>query len=252
MVFPGNGLSEGGRPGLTLKLDKIGMQRSGRWLLRDLSGTLSPGEFLAVMGPSGAGKSSLLQCLAGLLAPQEGAIYYCDESATAQCSEFPPQAVRRRFGLVLQNLQLVSNLSLLDNVLCGRLGRYRFWQTFAGFSEADRVAAAKLLAHFGLGERLHARAGEVSGGEQQRTAVARALLQEPDILLADEPISQLDPALACGVLRSFREHAQHHGMTIVCVLHQEELAREFADVILRAKAGQAWTWERMRSEKAGK
>lgn len=221
-------------PAENLRSEKLGLRRGSRWLWRELDLRLHAGDFLVIMGPSGSGKSSLMQCLAGLLEPTEGRVV-----RPSSCSG---AGSRGRTGLVLQNLQLVPNLTLLDNALCGCLGQHACWRTLCGFPSCDRRRAADLLCALGLGGRLQARAAEVSGGEQQRTAVARALLQNPSLILADEPVSQLDPALARQVLQRLRQQADHAGTTVVCVLHQEDLAAEFADTLLRLSGTEPASW----------
>jgi phosphonate transport system ATP-binding protein len=206
----------------------LGVARGERWLFRDLDLTLPRGRFLAVVGPSGVGKSTFLSCLAGLAPPTEGSITFCCRQGHLH------QAVsyRRNTGLVFQHFLLVPTASVLANTLCGRLGRYRWWQTLLGFPRRDRSPALALLDDLGLSTHAYRWSGETSGGEQQRTALARALWQQPELILADEPVSQLDAYLTGRVLGRLRLEADRRGTTIICVLHQAELVDRFADLVL--------------------
>ena len=141
-------------------------------------------------------------------------------------------AFRKRLGIVFQNFLLIGNGTLLHNVLCGRLGRYPWWRTLAGFSRADRHEAFKTLDGLGLAGHVHRRAFEVSGGEQQRAALARALFQEPEMFLADEPVSNLDPDLTLRVLEILRAQTRQDSRTVVCVLHDQEMVERFADMVI--------------------
>lgn len=221
-------VAENGLVDSSLTVRNLGLRRGDRWLFRGLDLEFPRGTFVALAGPSGVGKTSFLSVIAGLVEPTEGEVVYrCAEGCFHRPADF-----QRRIGMVFQNFRLAFNQTLLDNVLCGRLGRYRSWQTLLGFPRRDREEAFRLLADLGLGGQTHRWVAEVSGGEQQRTAVARALFQEPEVLLADEPVSNLDAYLAGRVLGRLKLEASQAGRTVVCVLHTAEHIARFADWVL--------------------
>jgi phosphonate transport system ATP-binding protein len=197
-------------------INAVTLARGGKTLFKDMSWGLQPGRFLAVTGPSGSGKSSLLACLRGTLAPTKGTVALGSEDGMSVATVF-------------QHLRLASESSVLTNVLCGRLGLYPWWRTLFGFSEDAREEAFAICTEFGLGDIAHKAVKNISGGERQRTAIARALFQSPKILLADEPTSNLDGALARQVLTRFRRMCTDSGCTVVAVLHDRDLVEEFAD-----------------------
>lgn len=206
----------------------LGLRRGDKWVFRHLDLDVPRGSFVAVVGPSGVGKTSLLACLAGMLAPHEGTVSFRDPAG----AEHPPACYRRRTGLVFQQHLLVANTTLLNNVACGRLGRHTWWRTLFTLPREDLAEAYRILCDLGLGAKVHCWAAETSGGEQQRTAIARALLQEPDLYLADEPVANLDTYLTGRVLGILRQEASQRGRTVFCVLHNAELVERFADVVL--------------------
>jgi len=229
-----------------LSIRGLGLNRGGRWLFRELAWEIPRGTFAAIVGPSGAGKSSLLKCLAALEPADEGGCAYHCSHGCGQCALGPAHSARewqRQLGIVFQDYRLTANNSALANVLCGRLGRYPWWQTLAGFSRRDRHEALDLLAELGLDRCAPVRTCDLSGGEQQRVALARALFQQADLLLADEPVSNLDPLLAARVLEKLRAEAHEHGRTVLCVLHDPELVARFADEVLRIEPREAGTWQ---------
>jgi phosphonate transport system ATP-binding protein len=203
-------------------------------LARDLDLDVAPGEMLAVRGPSGVGKSTLLATLDGTVPALGGAARY----AAADGRALAPPAVRGRIARVAQDLLLVLPSTLEQNVLLGRLPRYRWWRTLIGFPRHDRQEARALLARLGLAHLAGRRAAAVSGGERQRTAVARALFGAPEVLLADEPTANLDPATADVVMTALREHARRTPAAVVVVVHDRALAERFADrqLLLEATA----------------
>lgn len=185
-----------------------------------MSWSLSGGTFLAVTGPSGSGKTSLLECLRGQIMPSAGS---CKIGRNGNAS----------VGAVFQNLRLSSELSVLTNVLCGRLGRYPWWRTLFGFGVEDRAKAFSVIEELGLSHLAHKPLHGISGGEQQRVAVARVLHQDPDIILADEPTSDLDSETAARVLDAFRRICDESGGLIIAVMHDAAMVERFADVELR-------------------
>jgi phosphonate transport system ATP-binding protein len=216
----------------------VGLKRRDRWLFRGMDVEIPRGKFIAVIGPSGAGKTSLLGCLAGSVAPSEGEVVF----QCAQGCRHSPPAFRKRLGIIFQNFLLIGNGTLLHNVLCGRLGRYPWWRTIAGFPRTDRFEAFEILSHLGLASHSYRRAAEVSGGEQQRAALARALFQEPEMFLADEPVSNLDPDLTCRVLEILRHQARQQSRTVLCVLHDQNLVERFADLVINLNPDQPERW----------
>jgi phosphonate transport system ATP-binding protein len=223
---PASSGGDNSRPHLSIK--GLGLKRNNRWLFRNLDWQVPRGSVVAVVGPSGVGKSSLLSCLAGLAQPTEGELTFsCNAGCLHRAADY-----QKRVGIIFQNLLLSPNSSVLRNVLCGRLGRYPWWRTLFRFPRADKNAAALLLADLGLGDHIHRRAADTSGGEQQRAAVARALFQEPELLLADEPVSNLDGYLTGRVLGILRQEARQNGRTVFCVLHDPALLERFADYAL--------------------
>lgn len=219
-------LADAALPHVSIK--SLGLERNGHWLFRNFTWEVPRGSVVAVVGPSGVGKSSLLNCLAGLIEPTEGNLTF---SCNTGCLHKPTN-YQKRVGIIFQNFLLSQNSSVLRNVLCGRLGRYPWWRTLFRFPRAEKQAAAELLAGLGLAEYLHRRTADISGGEQQRTAIARALFQEPELLLADEPVSNLDADLCGRVLGILRREAHANGRTVFCVLHDSALLERFADYAL--------------------
>lgn len=217
----------------------LGLRRGEHWLFRGLNLTVPRGRFVAVVGPSGVGKSSFLSCLNGLVTPTEGEIEYC----CLQRGIHNPANFQGHTGVVFQHNLLVPNSTVLTNVLCGRLGRYPWWRTLFGFPPADREAAFRILTDLGLAPLTHRWVCETSGGEQQRAAFARALFQEPELYLADEPVSNLDTYLTGRVLGILRQEASAYGRTVFCVLHNPELVERFADLVLSFDPGDATGWK---------
>ncbi len=208
-------------PGETaVGLDAISLERGGKRLFERMTWTVPAGSFLAVTGPSGAGKSSLLACLRGSLVPSSG---------TFSFSIGDPRLV----GTIFQHLRLTNELSVLTNVLCGCLGDQPWWKTLFSFGTDNAQRAYKIISELGLAELAHKPVRRISGGEQQRTAIARVLLQDPEIIFADEPTSNLDQRLAEQVLARFRDLCTRRGRTVISVLHDRDLVERFADFELK-------------------
>ncbi len=197
--------------------------------LADVTLFIPAGQVCAVLGASGAGKSTLLRAVAGLVTPSAGRILY--DGAPASRTQ------RRRIGLIPQDFALSGRASVARNVMA--VADIGIARSFAGlYPPPVRARAAHLLAGLGLEEdQLARRADSLSGGQQQRAAIARALLHRPALILADEPIASLDPATGAAALGLIRDEAQSLGATVVCSLHQPELARRFADRIVILDAG---------------
>ena len=195
------------------------------------------GERVAVIGPSGAGKSTLLRSIKGYVRPSQGKIEVMGVNPwTARRREH--RRVGRGMGLIYQQFHLATRLSVLQNVLCGRLGMTSSWRSLLGwFSLEDHRACWSAICEVGLSQQVHQRADTLSGGEQQRVAVARVLAQEPSIILADEPVSSLDPAWAEDVLKLIAAIQTHHEATLVMSLHQPHWARRFAQRIVALRSG---------------
>jgi len=205
--------------------------------LDDVTLDVHDGEFLVVIGLSGSGKSTLMRCINRLVEPTSGRVSYDGYDLTAA----PPEELRRmrrKIGMVFQHFNLVTRSSVLTNVLTGRLGYVSNWASLLHrFSQDDVAMAMRNLKRVGIAEKAYARADELSGGQQQRVGIARALMQEPELILADEPVSALDPATSHSVLRHLEEVNRDDGITIVCNLHFLDLARRYATRIVALKAG---------------
>lgn len=221
-----------------LLTENLCVQREGRALLRDLHLEISRGSFVAIVGPSGIGKSSLLACLAGMLPAASGKIIY---QCRGNCTH-SPACFRKRLGIIFQHLRLNANCSAEANVLCGLLGQRPWWKTLFGFRKEDRKLSRSLLARFGLDGLENVPVASLSGGERQRVAISRALIASPEVILADEPVSQLDPDLAENVLVSLRNEARTSGVTVICSLHDPSLVERVADITLRISSPAPGGW----------
>ena len=209
----------------------------GTVALRDVSFSIPDGEFLVVIGLSGSGKSTLLRCINRLIDPTEGEILW-DGVDLAQLGGEDLRVARRKIGMVFQHFNLVKRSSVLTNVLAGRLGYTASWQSLLGrFSEDDRQMAITALQRLGILDQANKRADELSGGQQQRVGVARALMQEPRMILADEPVASLDPVLAHSIMDHIERLNQDDGMTIICSLHYLDLVQRYATSVIGLREG---------------
>lgn len=209
---------------------------SGTHALQRTSLTIEKGAFVVLLGASGAGKSTLLRTLNGLVQPTSGRVIAEGIGALAQRAELASH--RRQTGMIFQQHHLIGRLSVLRNVLIGRLGYHRGWAALKPWSRDEKELALAAIERVGLLDRALHRADQLSGGQQQRVGVARALAQQPRILLADEPVASLDPATAEHLLSLMRDICKGDGLTAVVSLHQIEFARRFADRIIGLKAGE--------------
>lgn len=205
--------------------------------LRDINLSLSAEEFTVLIGPSGAGKSTLMRVLNGLVRPTSGTVWI-EEVAITQAPERRVRLERRRIGMVFQQFNLVRRLSALENVLLGRLGFMPTWKsTLRRYSRKDRELAMHLLERVGLADQAWQRVDTLSGGQQQRVGIARALAQQPHLILADEPISALDPKSAEGVMDLLRDIQERDGIAVIANLHFLEAVREYAARVIGLKGG---------------
>ena len=210
---------------------------TGRMALTDTSLSLAPGELAVILGANGCGKSTLLRCIAGMLKPTAGAVRVAGREISRLSGRNLGDA-RMALGMVFQNAHLVRRRSVVANVITGTLGRHRgLAVTLGRLPESERQFAMTCLNQVGLGAYAEQRAGTLSGGQAQRVSVARALAQRPLALLADEPVASLDPDAAEELMGLLRRLAHEDGLGVLCVLHQPELARRFADRILGMKDG---------------
>jgi phosphonate transport system ATP-binding protein len=195
------------------------------------------GEFVTLIGPSGAGKSTLLRCLNGLVAPTAGELTV-DGEPVVSASEETLRRVRARIGFVFQHFNLVKRLSVLDNVRVGSLSRVKTWPSLAArFPESETERARRALRRVGLAGLEDRRADTLSGGQQQRVGIARALVQEPRVLLADEPMSSLDPALSRSLMELLRHINAEDGLTVIASLHVLDLAVSYGERVVGLRAG---------------
>lgn len=221
----------------SLVLDSVTRRYGATLALNDVSFTVAPGEFVALLGPSGAGKSTLFRCVTRLVAPDSGVVRVLGRDMAALGGGELRRA-RRDVGLIFQQFNLIARLSAMENVLAGRLGHAPTWRVvLRRFTREDRQLALAALDRVGLLERADQRADSLSGGQQQRVAIARVLTQQAKLLLADEPVSSLDPQSAENVLGVLRGIARENNIAVVCALHQVELARRFADRVVALRGG---------------
>lgn len=203
--------------------------------LQRTSCAFGEGEFTVLLGSSGAGKSTLLRCLNGLLLPSAGRVLVSGGDDIADHRVL--RSHRRQTGMVFQQHHLIGRLSVLANVLMGRLGYHASLRTLLPWSRQEKELALAAIDRVGLIDQALKRADQLSGGQQQRVGMARALVQEPRILLADEPVASLDPATAERLLALMHDICKSDGLTAVVSLHQVEFARRFADRILGLSGG---------------
>lgn len=209
----------------------------GTVALRNVNFQVPDGEFLVIIGLSGSGKSTLLRCINRLIDPTEGEILW-DGIDLAQLKGEELRKARRKIGMVFQQFNLVKRSSVLTNVLAGRLGYTPSWRSLVGqFSSEDREQAMLVLDRLGILDQAHKRADELSGGQQQRVGVARALMQEPNMLLADEPVASLDPVLAHSILERLERLNQEDEITILCSLHYLDLVQRYATSVIGLRDG---------------
>jgi phosphonate transport system ATP-binding protein len=209
----------------------------GTVALNDVSFSVEEGEFLVIIGLSGSGKSTLLRCINRLIEPTEGQILWDGVDITAAEPE-ALRKIRRQIGMIFQQFNLVRRSNVLTNVLTGRLGYVRPSTSLAyHFPSQDREMAWKALERVGIADQAYKQARELSGGQQQRVGIARALMQQPRMILADEPVASLDPVLAHSILGYLEELNQKDHITVLCSLHYLDLVQRYSTRVIGLRAG---------------
>lgn len=213
----------------------------GTVALDDVSFTVEDGEFLVIIGLSGSGKSTLLRCINRLIDPTEGQILWNGEDITKVKGE-QLRNLRRQVGMIFQQFNLVKRSSVMLNVLSGRLGYVNPWKSLVyKFSSDDRKKGLAALEMVGITDQANKRADELSGGQQQRVGIARALMQDPKMILADEPVASLDPVLAHTILGYLEKLNKERDITIICSLHYLDLVQRYSSRVIGLRDGKiAW------------
>ena len=209
----------------------------GKPVLNDISLDIAARGITAIIGPSGTGKSTLIRCINRLVEPSAGAVVLDGEDLV----RLPRKAlrlVRQRIGMVFQEYNLVERLTVMENVLSGRLGYVSAWRAWQRrFPPEDIARAFELLEVVGLSGFAQSRADSLSGGQRQRVGIARAVMQQPAVLLADEPTSSLDPKTSVEIMQLLADIARDREIPVVINMHDVELAKRFADRIIGMSAG---------------
>jgi phosphonate transport system ATP-binding protein len=221
----------------SLCTQNLGLTRNEKWLFRNLELSIPGGSLVAILGPSGVGKSSLLSCLSGSENPSEGKIVFKtgDESHTTD-------SINPNLGIIFQSLRLTEHVSVLENVLYGKVSHYGLKECLMGFPSADKKEAYKILTDLGISHLAHQWTSQTSGGEKQRTAIARTLFQNPEFILADEPVSNLDNYYAGRVMGLLKNLTSRQGKIVFCALHDPQLISRFADYALSLNPAHPEGW----------
>ena len=210
---------------------------TGELALKGVTLDIPKGQVLALIGPSGAGKSTLIRCVNRLVQPTSGSIVLKGTELTKLSSSALRKA-RRRMGMIFQEYALVERLTVMENVLSGRLGYVGFWRSyFRKFPAADIQEAYRLLDRVGLKHMADKRADELSGGQRQRVGICRALIQNPDLLLVDEPTASLDPKTSRQIMRLIQELCSERGLTAIINIHDVFLAQMFSQRVVGLELG---------------
>jgi len=221
-----------------LKIENLTkIYEGGVQALENVSFEVPKGQFLAVIGLSGSGKSTLLRCINRLVEPTKGLIMLNGVDVTA-ASEEELRRIRRKIGMVFQHFNLVHRSSVLTNVLAGRLGYVNpAWSLLNRFPKRDIEKAMQQLERVSIADKAQYRADELSGGQQQRVGIARALMQEPEMILADEPVASLDPVLAHSIMQYLEQINKEDGVTVICSLHFLDLVHRYAHRVVALNEG---------------
>jgi len=210
---------------------------TGDLALDGVSLTVPDGQVMALIGPSGAGKSTLIRCVNRLVEPTAGTVRLGDTELT-RLGGLALRRARRRMGMIFQEYALVERLTVMENVLSGRLGFVGFWRSWLRrFPLSDIEEAFRLLNRVGLDHMVDKRADALSGGQRQRVGIVRALMQNPDLLLVDEPTASLDPKTSRQIMRLIVELAKERGLAAIINIHDVMLAQQFAERIVGLRAG---------------
>lgn len=211
---------------------------NGHQGLKNVNLKINDGEFVVVVGLSGAGKSTLIRSINQLVKPTSGSLLI-DGEDTLQFKEHQLRKLRTQIGMIFQNYNLVKRASVLRNVLSGRLGHTGTIRSLMGlFPKEDVQLAMESLRRVGIEEKAYVRSDQLSGGQQQRVSIARALTQQPKVILADEPVASLDPPTSHIVMKDLKRINREDNMTIIVNLHFIDMAMEYADRIIGMRAGE--------------
>jgi len=216
---------------------------NGRKLLDGISFKVKKGEFVGILGPSGAGKTLTLRCLNGLLKPDSGEVIIDDELGIkhdiCKVNKRELRHIRQRIGVIFQGYHLVKRLTALENVMIGRLGQINTFRSIIyGFTDEEAAEALKALEQVKIADLAGSKTGNLSGGEMQRVAIARAIFQSPTLLIADEPISNLDPSNAKTIMKLIRPLSEK--IPVVGVFHQPEMTARYCSRVIAIKDGKVF------------
>lgn len=219
-------------------VDLVKRYKTGDTALKGVNLEVPNGQVMALIGPSGAGKSTLIRCVNRLVEPTSGKIFLNDIELTS-LGQGQLRRARRRMGMIFQEYALVERLTVMENVLSGRLGYVPFWRSyFRKFPQADIDEAFRLLQRVGLDHMVDKRADELSGGQRQRVGIARALIQQPELLLVDEPTASLDPKTSRQIMRLIKELCEERKLSAIINIHDVLLAQMFAERIVGLQLGE--------------
>ena len=222
-----------------LRLQKLTKKyKTGDLALKSIDLEVPDGQVMALIGPSGAGKSTLIRCVNRLVEPTSGSVHL-NETEVSSLGQNQLRKARRRMGMIFQEYALVERLSVMENVLSGRLGYVSFWRSyFRKFPQKDIDEAFRLLERVGLDHMADRRADELSGGQRQRVGICRALIQDPELLLIDEPTASLDPKTSRQIMRLICELCKERKLSAIINIHDVLLAQMFAERIVGLQLGE--------------
>ena len=222
-----------------LRIEKLSKRyKTGDLALNGVDLDIPNGQVMALIGPSGAGKSTLIRCVNRLVEATSGKIFL-NENELTNLSQRNLRKARRKMGMIFQEYALVERLTVMENVLSGRLGYVGFWSSyFRKFPQKDINEAFRLLERVGLESMVDKRADELSGGQRQREGICRALIQDPDLILVDEPTASLDPKTSRQIMRLICELCKERKLSAIINIHDVGLAQMFAERIVGLKSGE--------------